>query len=268
MADTFLIVLYTLRISVLLIVSWVLHTKIGVYPQPLPTCEDPKREIREALFLWSIMFAIASIFAFLVYTSGIFDPSDQYSPVLLVTWALVYTLPGFAIPLLFVVFVNKWNARADLGITTKIQQKRVWGYVILTQILLIFAELSIRGIPPETAPLFYLLISLYATVFIEEFLYRGVIQSKLERAMGQTKGWLYGGIIFGLAHIPANFFGPLWTEGTVDMIAGLLMLGVQIVNGWWLGITYTKTRSLVPSIIIHYIADFLIIYFAWIFVLL
>ncbi|MHA2021450.1 MAG: CPBP family intramembrane glutamic endopeptidase, partial [Candidatus Thorarchaeota archaeon] len=251
----------------LLIVSWVLHAKIGVYPQSLPTSEDPKREIREALFLWLIMFAVASIFAFVVYTSGIYDPSDTYSPVLLVTWALVYTLPGFAIPLLFVVLVNKWNARVDLRINTKILQKRVWIYVILVQILLIFAELSIRG-SPETAPLFFLLISLYGTVFVEEFLYRGVIQSKLERAMGQTKGWLYGGIIFGLAHIPANFFAPLWIAGTVDMTAGLLMLGVQIANGWWYGITFTKTRSLIPSIITHYIADFLIIYFAWIFVLL
>ncbi|MHA2066979.1 MAG: hypothetical protein ACXABY_21645 [Candidatus Thorarchaeota archaeon] len=176
MADTFLIILYTLRISVLLIVSWVLHTKIGVYPQSLPTSENPKREIREMLLLWAFMFAVASIFAFLVYTSGIFDPSDQHSPVLLVTWALVYTLPGFAIPFLFVVFVNKWKVRADLGITTTIQQKRVWIFVILIQILLILAELSIRG-SPETAPLFFLLISLYATVFIEEFLYRGVIQS-------------------------------------------------------------------------------------------
>jgi membrane protease YdiL (CAAX protease family) len=267
MADTFLIILYTLRISVLLIVSWVLHAKIGVYPQSLTTSENPKREIREVFLLWAFMFAIASVFGFLVYTSGIFNPSDSYSPVLLVTWALVYSLPGFAIPLLFVVFVNKWNARVDLGINTKIQQKRVWIFVILIQILLIFAELSIRG-SSETAPLFFLLISLYGTVFIEEFLYRGVIQSKLERAMGQTKGWFYGGIIFGLAHIPANFFAPLWIAGTVDMTAGLLLLGVQIANGWWYGITFTKTRSLMPSIITHYLADFLIIYFAWIFVLL
>jgi membrane protease YdiL (CAAX protease family) len=213
------------------------------------------------------MFAVASIFAFVVYTSGIFDPSDQYSPVLIGTWVLVYTLPGFAIPLLFVLFVNKWNARDDLGINSRIQQKQVWIYVILVQILLIFAELSIRGIP-ETAPIFFLLISLYATVFIEEFLYRGVIQSKLERALGQNKGWFYGGIIFGLAHIPANFLAPMWGTGTVDIVAALLMLGVQIVNGWWYGIAFTKTRSLLPGIIIHYIADFMIIYLAWFFVLL
>ena len=115
--------------------------------------------------------------------------------------------------------------------------------------------------------MFFLVISLYATVFIEEFLYRGVIQSKLERALGQKKGWFYGGIIFGLAHIPANFFAPFWATGTVDIVAGLLMLGVQIVNGWWFGIAYTKTRSLIPGIIMHYIADFLLLYLAFVFVL-
>ncbi len=104
-------------------------------------------------------------------------------------------------------------------------------------------------------------------MFIEEFLYRGVIQSKLERALGQKKGWFYGGIIFGLAHIPANFFAPFWATGTVDIVAGLLMLGVQIVNGWWFGIAYTKTRSLIPGIIMHYIADFMIFYLAFIVVL-
>ena len=100
-------------------------------------------------------------------------------------------------------------------------------------------------------------------MFIEEFLYRGVIQSKLERVFGTNKGWFYGGIIFGLAHISANFFAPIWIAGTVDMTAGLLMLGVQIVIGFWYGIAYAKTRRLLPSIIIHYLADFFIIYLAW-----
>jgi hypothetical protein len=60
----------------------------------------------------------------------------------------------------------------------------------------------------------------------------------------------------------------MWGTGTVDIVAALLMLGVQIVNGWWYGIAFTKTRSLLPGIIIHYIADFMIIYLAWFFVLL
>ncbi|MHA2426305.1 MAG: CPBP family intramembrane glutamic endopeptidase [Candidatus Thorarchaeota archaeon] len=266
MADMFLVILYSIRIIVLLIFTWILHKRIGTYPEPLLKSENPKREIRESLLLWAFMFIVSSIFGFIVNATSIIDTSDPYSPILLIIWAIVYTIPGFVIPLLFVLFVNQWNSRNDLGITSKIDQQRVWMYVILVQILLIFAELSIRG-TPLPVPLFFLFISLYATVFIEEFLYRGIIQSKLERALGQNKGWFYGGIVFGLAHIPANFFAPIWGTGTVDIVTGLLMLGVQIVNGWWFGITYTKTRSLIPGIIIHYLADFLLIYIAWFFIL-
>lgn len=99
-------------------------------------------------------------------------------------------------------------------------------------------------------------------MFLEEFLFRGVIQSKLERALGQNKGWFYAGIVFGLIHIPTNFFGPLWEAGDASIIAGLLLLVGQIMNGWWYGIAYTKTRSLIPCIIMHYMADFLILILA------
>lgn len=260
MVDALLIGIYTLRISVLLAVVWVLHTKIGKYPEPLPSSENPKREIGEALFLWVFLFVVLSIFGYLVFSVGLLDTSEPYSTDLTIIWQLVNTVPSLAVPLLFVRFVNKWNA-SDLGVTTKINQKRVWAYVILIQIILIIGELSIRG-KPASRPLFFLLMSLYGTVILEEFLHRGVIQSKLERAIGQNKAWFYGGILFGLVHIPANFLVDLWATGNVDILAGLLLLGGQTVNGWWFGITYAKTRSLIPAIILHYMADFLIYFLA------
>ena len=123
---------------------------------------------------------------------------------------------------------------------------------------MILGELFIRG-TPDPVPVFFLVISLYSTVFLEEFLFRGVIQSKLERALGLHKGWFYGGIIFGLMHIPTNFFGPLWEAGDASILTGFFLLIGQIMNGWWFGITYTKTRSLIPCLILHYMADFLIL---------
>jgi len=261
MIDTFLLV-HFLRISILLAVAWVLHAKIGKYPEPLPSSENSKREIWEVVFLWAVHFAIMSIFAYLVISVGIFGyPSDPYSSESFIVWAVVNTVPGLAIPLLFVLLVNNWNARDDLGLTTKIQQKQVWIYVILVQVILIMGSLIF--VRPKPAPVFFLIMSLYTPAFLEEFLYRGVLQSKLERAIGQNKGWFYGGIVFGLAHIPSNFFAPLLLAGDPNIVAGMLLLGGQIVNGWWLGITYTKTRSLMPCIIIHYMADYLVNILAW-----
>jgi len=121
MVDTFLIGIYLVRITVLLAVIWVLHTKIGVYQEQLPSSENPKREIWEVLLLGTISFVMISLFAYLVYSVNIFDASDPRSPELTIIWAVFHTVPGLVIPLLFVLFVNKWSARDDLGFTTKIQ---------------------------------------------------------------------------------------------------------------------------------------------------
>ena len=261
MADMALIVTYLIRISVLFVVISILHTKIGSYPSPLPSSANPKKEIWEVFFLWALLFITLSIFIYLLYSVGIFDSIDTYSPKLILLWAAIHTIPGFVVPVLYVRYVNKWNIRKDLGVSTQIQQKSVWYYVILIQILLILGELFIRG-TPDPAPVFFLVISLYSTVFLEEFLFRGVIQTKLERALGLHKGWFYGGIVFGLIHIPTNFFGPLWEAGDASILTGFLLLIGQIMNGWWFGITYIKTRSLIPCLILHYMADFLILILA------
>ena len=94
------------------------------------------------------------------------------------------------------------------------------------------------------------LFHLYQTAFIEEFFFRGIIQGKLERALGQNKAWFYSGILFGLAHFFVNFF----VTG-LDLVPGLFMLTKQIIFGWIFGIIYMKTRSLWPSMIGHFLID-------------
>ena len=53
-----------------------------------------------------------------------------------------------------------------------------------------------------------LVIALYQPAFIEEFFFRVILQGKLERALGPTRVWIWSGLLFGLAHVPADFFGP------------------------------------------------------------
>lgn len=43
----------------------------------------------------------------------------------------------------------------------------------------------------------------------EEWLYRSVLQTKLERLTSIEQSWIIGGILFGLSHIPTDFFWPL-----------------------------------------------------------
>ncbi len=69
---------------------------------------------------------------------------------------------------------------------------------------------------------------------------------------GQNRAWILSGILFGLAHLSVNLFGPLWS-GSVVTAAFLLVK--QVISGWIFGLIYMKTRSLLPSMVVHFLAD-------------
>jgi membrane protease YdiL (CAAX protease family) len=91
----------------------------------------------------------------------------------------------------------------------------------------------------------------------EELLYRGGIQSKLERAINPRASWFITGIFFGLAHIPTDFFGPIWFYYGQNIFTSTSFFFTQITFGWLIGIFFTRTRSLYPCIVGHYLFDFL-----------
>jgi len=237
-----------IQIVTLLIIVWLLHAKIGEYPEALPLSDNPEREIGEALLMWVIFFAFLIIDAIIIFAFFESQLSIQYSmePLLVVT--VLNTIPGLIIGYLLVTRVNGWNTK-DLGLTTEILNKNVWIFVIL--ITIVINIVSLMFVSPTRAPVEFLVVAIYQNIFIEEFLFRGVIQSKLERAWGQNKAWIWGGIIFGLMHIINDFALPLLLGVDVGsvIITGTLLLCIQIINGWFLGIIYIKTRNLLPCIL-------------------
>jgi membrane protease YdiL (CAAX protease family) len=106
----------------------------------------------------------------------------------------------------------------------------------------------------QVLPLGALLVLFYNNAFLEEFYHRGVIQTLLERALGQPKAIFWGGILFGLTHIALDMSALLQTGG---VIAVFLALMLQTMAGWMFGIIYMKTRSLWPGILCHYLANWL-----------
>jgi len=251
-----------IQIGTLLLIVWLLHAKIGEYPEPLPLSEVPKREIRETLFLWIIFFAFLIFDAIIIFVFFESQLSNRYSMEILLVVASLNTVPGLIIGYLFVTRVNGWNIK-DLGLTTGIRNKNAWIFAIL--ITIVINIVSLMFVSPTPAPVLFLLVALYQNIFLEEFYFRGVIQSKLERAWGQNKAWIWGGIIFGLMHIINDYAIPLILGGDVGsvIITGTLLLFIQIINGWFLGILYIKTRSLLPCIIVHFISNYLTAILAW-----
>jgi membrane protease YdiL (CAAX protease family) len=104
-------------------------------------------------------------------------------------------------------------------------------------------------------PVWLVIMSLYQPAFTEEFFFRGVIQGKLERALGGNKAWFFSGILFGLMHASVNFFGQQWYRHGESLTNALILLGIQTLFGWIFGIMFMKTRSLLPSYLAHYFLD-------------
>jgi membrane protease YdiL (CAAX protease family) len=224
----------------------ILHYKLAPYPKAFPNSINQKREVIETLVLWTFMVSVVTAFMFSLTISQLQNPT----PALVAQRIILGVFPELIVPLVYVRYVKKWTWD-DLGFTTP-KAPRVTAYALV--------YLAIGGLIPflsNRAPLSVseLVLSLYQPAFIEEFFFRSILQGKLERALGQNKGWFYGGILFGLAHAPMDFFGPYWFGVEGNVLAAFLLLIKQIMYGWVYGIIFMKTRSIVPTFIGHYFVD-------------
>ena len=99
-------------------------------------------------------------------------------------------------------------------------------------------------------------VTLFEHVAIaEEATFRGVLQSGWSRTQGETAGWIYGSLAFGLLHSTNIFF--------MDSSQRLsyLAIGVPFITvlGSYLGLVYRGDGySLAPSVAIHFWYDFLL----------
>jgi membrane protease YdiL (CAAX protease family) len=89
----------------------------------------------------------------------------------------------------------------------------------------------------------------------EESLFRGMFQSGISRSRGETEGWLWGSLIFGVAHAPNALFMDQSKR------ASYLEVGVPFITllGSYLGLVYRwHDYSLLAPVAIHFWYDFLI----------
>ena len=224
----------------------ILHYKLAPYPTPFHPSKDKKKEILETLLIWGIMAGVVTTFMFLLTPSQLQNPTNK----MVLQRILIGVVPELIGPLLYVRYVKKWTWE-DLGFSLP-KAPSVTAYAL--------AFLVIGGLLPllsdrEPLSVAELVWSLYQPAFIEEFFFRGVLQGKLERALGQNRGWFYSGILFGLTHAPMDFFGPYWYGYEGNLVSALFLLVKQIMFGWVYGIIFMKTRSIIPTFIGHYFVD-------------
>jgi len=103
---------------------------------------------------------------------------------------------------------------------------------------------------------------LFDAGLIEEFFFRGLLQSRLSVILkSQTGGIVCSAIIFGLVHAPGLFLRGADSEGIKEQMPFLFWVVYTIVNmsiaGVFLGVVYSKTKNLWLVIAIHAMFDLL-----------
>jgi membrane protease YdiL (CAAX protease family) len=247
--DIFTVILY---LSILTFLWVFLPAIIGKFPVPLQKVKNPKRDLFDALLIWSVIAVM--ITAIFVAISFIFKIQvTSYPSMLLLAMIIVTLIPYLIFPYLYVKKFDNLGLK-DLGISTVIREKKLLVYILIAGLL--WSVLLAGG--QEPIPILFALISIYWPAFIEEFVARGILQNKLERAFGRWTAIIGAAFLFTLWHSWNNVFGFNF-QGTYIASPEMILLSFagQFLAGIGLGIVYMKTRNLIPAIVMHYIMDFM-----------
>ena len=93
-------------------------------------------------------------------------------------------MPYIVIPVPFQVSVKKWTLK-DFGFSIPQSKSVIIFAIVIFGSFEIIQLLSGGG----KIPVMLLVFALWQPAFIEEFFFRGILQGKLERALGQNKAW-------------------------------------------------------------------------------
>jgi membrane protease YdiL (CAAX protease family) len=224
----------------------------GPFPPRLPATADSRREVLEVAGLFLLALGGTG------YGIAVYRGAFAFNPVVVspdgrgLTLVFVLgTVTAAVVPALFELGVRGRSLR-DLGFRSPANWRPT--------VLLVAAGVVLGAAPlafgsPAPQPRHTLIVALYAPVFEEEFLYRGVLQSKLERALGQEDAWVLSGVLFGLGHVPNDFFGPFWVASGGDPSVAVLRLAAQTAAGFLYGYLYTKSRTLAAPVLAHYCSN-------------
>jgi membrane protease YdiL (CAAX protease family) len=223
----------TLRVvGILFCALFVLWVHAGEYPTaPVPR-RRRGREVAESLLLAAGLLVV---------------PHLELQLFWLPDWLGVYLLYGLGAVLALGIFVRR-RTLLQLGIA-KPKDRRVIGTVgwILAMI-----ALSKIVDPLQVAAGHYQAVrrSLAAIVIfpaLEEAIFRGLLQTRLEAVMGTVRAWLMAGAFFGFYHYYVNHLLPM-RPITPESALSLVYL---VVLGMLLGAIFAKTRSLLPPFMVH-----------------
>lgn len=144
---------------------------------------------------------------------------------------------------------EKFSVRAGLGALAGLPIAGGWAlsFIIQHQSLpTLVNTASIAGFKVELTVSFIATYTLYQLVnqgivsVSEEMLWRGFLQTKLQKGIGKMKGYLFASLLFALAHLTS--IGYSATQVLMEALPGGLIVGYL----------YIKTKTLTASIFAHW----------------
>ena len=87
-----------------------------------------------------------------------------------------------------------------------------------------------------------------ASAIAQEIQFRGVLMSALERQQSPIAAVVTQGLIFGIAHLAIQYEGPAFS-----------FVPIVIALGWLWGWMSMRSRSLLPAMLVHIVADFYVL---------
>jgi membrane protease YdiL (CAAX protease family) len=223
----------------------------GGFPERLAPATDGRRELLEVAGLSAL--AVATIVYGVLVARDIvsFNPAVRFAGLRFPLYFFASTASLVVLPVALEVGVRERSFR-DLGVRLPVAW---WPALLLVAMGVLRGAAPLAFGVPTPRSAVTLLLALYSPVLTEELFYRGVLQSKLERVAGQQRAWVLAGVLFGLSHVPNDFFGPFWVAGGGDPLVALLRLTAQTAMGLLLGLLYAKSRTLAAPVLAHYFSN-------------
>lgn len=208
---------------------------------------------REAkrVFAW-IMISFFSGHLTLFYVDR-FIENDVFSPVielllhqlllLIPILMIAYVIKQFRKPIIFFSSLSIETDNVDF-LFGSIQAKKFNILISTILVLLVVGGLFAFELDFNFKSLLIIVLFFSLQALLEEILWRGILLTHLIRITNKPAGILVMGIVFGVHKTMFGF--------------SILMTAINILIGLLLGFVAVKSRSIVPSIVIHWLILFLL----------
>jgi membrane protease YdiL (CAAX protease family) len=216
-------------VGIIIFIAFTIWIHLGPYPSESQPKPQPIRDAIEAIILIILLLALPFFNLKLLWLSG---------------WLGVYFLAGVLLPIVFERLIRR-RSFSIIGLRRPSNRKVILITTILLVIILI-SRLAQPGFFRQFSWRVFLTNSIFFA-FIEEMLFRGLIQTRLRSFLGDIGAWMGSGLFFGFYH----FFVHYLVQQKTPSLEEVFSLFFITTLGLLLGVIFAKTKSLLPTFLIH-----------------